>query len=112
MMENKSTSGYIVCIGHALVSWCSKRQPVVALSSCEVEYIAACYAACQAKWLGSLLKEIQVRSELPIELKIDKKSTINLAKNPVAHDRGKHIKTCFHFLRDQVNKGKSVGKGR
>ena len=56
-VENKSTTGYLFKFLGAPISWCSKKQHVVALSSCEVEYIAACYAACQALWLDSLLEE-------------------------------------------------------
>lgn len=59
-------------------------------------------------WLDSSLKEIQVWSAktTTVYLILDKKSTINLAKNPVSHGRSKHIGTQFHFLRDYVNKGK------
>ena len=79
---------------------------MVALSSCEAEYIAGSYAACQAIWLDSLLDELKFEAKKPIKLLIDNKSTINLAKNLVSHGRSKHIETIFHFLREQVNNGK------
>lgn len=90
----------------APISWISKKQPVVALSSCEAEYIAGCYAACQAVWIDSLLNELGVNIQRPIKLMIDNKSAINLAKNPVSHGRSKHIETRFHYIREQVGKGK------
>lgn len=90
----------------ASISLCSKKQAVVALSSCEAEYIAAHHAAYQALWLQSLLEEIHLRSSNVLQLKVDNKSAINLAKNPIAHARSKHIETKYHFLRDQVTKGK------
>ncbi|CAH9104519.1 unnamed protein product, partial [Cuscuta europaea] len=106
LTDRRSTSGYVFRIGDAPVSWCSKKQPVVALSSCEAEYISGAFAACQAQWLDSLLREMQIETNTTTVLKLDNKSAINLAKNPVAHARSKHIETRFHFLRDQVNKGK------
>ncbi|GAU45892.1 hypothetical protein TSUD_24940 [Trifolium subterraneum] len=102
----RSTSGYVFKFQNAPVSWCSKKQSVIALSSCEAEYVAGSLAACQANWLQSLLSEMKIIDNITVMLKIDNKSTINLAKNPVSHGKSKHIETRFHFLRDQVNKGK------
>ncbi|KAK2413316.1 hypothetical protein QL285_036041 [Trifolium repens] len=89
----------------APVAWCSRKQPVVALPSCEAEYIAGSYAACQALWIDSVLKKLKIDAEKPIVLQIDNQSAINLANNPVLHGRSKHIETRFHFLREQVNQG-------
>ncbi|BAT96031.1 hypothetical protein VIGAN_10003800 [Vigna angularis var. angularis] len=88
----------------APISWCSKKQPVVALSSCEAEYIAGSFATCQGVWIKELMEELKMPMEKPIQLKIDNISAINLAKNPVSHGRSKHIEVKFHFLRDMVNK--------
>ena len=63
-------------------------------------------AACQALWLEALMEELNLRDCNPMRLLIDNKSTIDLAKHPVAHGRSKHIETKFHFLRDQVSKEK------
>jgi glutathionylspermidine synthase len=98
--------GYVFKLFDSPISWSSKKQTVVALSTCEAEYISACHAACQGVWLQSLLMEIKVNRNEDFELLIDNKSAINLAKNPIAHGRSKHIETKFHFLRDQVTKGK------
>ncbi|PNY02829.1 copia protein [Trifolium pratense] len=84
----------------------SKKQNIVALSSCEAEYVAAAQAACQAVWLESLLEELKINYVKPIRLNFDNKSAISFAKNPIAHGRSKHIETKYHFLRDQVSKGK------
>ena len=77
---------------------------MVALSTCESEYIAGCLVACQAVWLEAILKEMKIEVDRPIALFIDNKSAINLAKNPVLHRRSKHIEAKFHFLNEQVNK--------
>ena len=93
-------------LGNAAFSWSSKKESVVALSSCEAEYIAASMTTCQAQWINMLLMELQLVKDEKMELIINSKSAIDLAKHPVAHGRSKHIETKFHFLRDQVNKGK------
>lgn len=104
MVERKSTSGYIFFLNEAPISWCSKKQSVVALSSCEVEYIARCYGACQSIWLKELLSELKIMKESAVKLRMDNISAINLAKNPIRHGRSKHIEVKYHFLRDMVNK--------
>ncbi|PNX97389.1 cationic amino acid transporter 1-like protein [Trifolium pratense] len=101
----KSTAGYMFFYGGAPISWCSKKEPVVALSSCEAEYIAASLSTCQAIWLMNLIKEISQDKREAVILKIDNVSDINLAKNPIAHGRSKHIELRFHYLREQVNNG-------
>jgi hypothetical protein len=90
----------------ATICWSSKKQPVTALSSCEAEYIASTYAACQMIWLESLMRELKCQLQLPLQLLIDNQSAINLARNPVSHGRSKHIETRFHFIREQVMNGK------
>jgi hypothetical protein len=104
-VDRRSTTGYFFRFMEAPVAWCSKKQPVVALSSCEAEYIAGAYAACQALWIVTVLKELGIEAEKHVVLQIDNKSAINLAKNPVLHGRSKHIEARFHFLREQVNQG-------
>lgn len=88
------------------MSWSSRKQNVVALSSCEAEYIFGCHAACQGVWLKELMKELGVVEDSPVLLKMDNTSAMNLAKNPVSHGRSKHIEVRYHFLRDMVTKGK------
>lgn len=106
LLDRRSTMGYVFLICGAPVSWCSKKESVVALSTCEAEYIAACSAACQAVWLSTLLRDLKVAIGETVELQVDNKSAIDLAKNPVSHGRSKHIETKFHFIREQVSKGK------
>ena len=105
-VDRRSTSGYVFKFMNAVISWSSKKQNIVALSSCEAEYVSASDAAQQMLWLESLLDELKVGYVKPVQLLVDNKSAISLAKNPVAHGRSKHIETRFHFIRDQVNKKK------
>ena len=74
----------------------------MALSSCEAEYIAASLYAYQATWMVNLVEEITSKNHGAITMKIDSMSAINLAKNPIAHGRSKHIEMRFHYLREQV----------
>jgi len=83
-----------------------EAKSIVALSSCEAEYVAGSSAACQANWMQNVLEELMIKLEQPIKLLIDNKSAIDLAKNPISHGKSKHIETRFHYLRDQVNKCK------
>ncbi|KAK2976468.1 hypothetical protein RJ640_003077 [Escallonia rubra] len=91
--DRKSTSGYAFHIGSAIFSWSSKKQQIVALSTCEAEYIAAAACTCQAIWLKNILKELYLIEEGSTTIYIDNKSAIALAKNPVSHSRSKHIDT-------------------
>lgn len=86
------------------ISWCSKKQPIVALSNCEAEYMVGAVAACQAIWLISVLSKLGIEAKKPVTLLINNRSSISLVKNPVSHGRNKHIETKFHF-RDQVQNG-------
>jgi len=103
--DRKSTSGLVFLLGSCLVTWVSQKQRVVALSSCEAEYIASANAACQGIWLSRLLGELLGIQTPKVRLLVDNKSAIALSKNPVHHDRSKHIDTRFHFIRDCVERG-------
>jgi Reverse transcriptase (RNA-dependent DNA polymerase) len=104
--DRKSTTGVVFFLGSNLISWSSRKQTVVALSSCEAEYIAATSAACQGVWLGSLLADLLNQNPDKVMLNIDNKSAISLCKNPIHHDRSKHIDTRFHYIRECVEERK------
>jgi hypothetical protein len=78
----------------------------VALSSCEAEYIAGATAACQGVWLARLLAELRGKEAATFQLKIDNQSAIALSKNPVFHDRSKHIDVKFHYIRECVEENR------
>jgi len=102
---SKSTTGVLFFLGQCLVSWQSIKQKVVALSSCEAEYVAATTAATQGMWLSRLLAELLGRPVDIVELKVDSKSALALAKNPVFHKRSKHIRIKYHFIRSCLEDG-------
>jgi hypothetical protein len=102
---SRSTSGTMFFLGDCLVSWQLIKQKVVVLSSCEAEYITTSTVATQALWLSRLLGELLGRKVDVVELKVDNKSALALAKNPVFHDRSKHIWIKYHFIRDCLEDG-------
>jgi hypothetical protein len=102
---SKSTSGILFFFGKCLVSWQSVKQQVVALSNCEAEYIAASTASTQAIWLVRLLSDLLDRDTRAVELRVDSKSALALAKNPVFHEQSKHIWVRHHFIRGYLEEG-------
>ena len=105
--DRKSTSGTCQFIGSALVSWHSKKQNSVALSTAEAEYISAGSCCAQILWMKQQLSDYGIILDR-IPIKCDNTSAINLSKNPVQHSRTKHIEIRHHFLRDHVLKGDCV----
>jgi hypothetical protein len=102
---SKSTSGILFFFGKCLVSWQWVKQQVVALSICEAEYIAASSASTQVLWLVRLLSDLLGRDTGAVELRVDSKSALALAKNPVFHEWSKHIRVRHHFIRGYLEEG-------
>ncbi|KAL9162242.1 hypothetical protein ABFS82_07G077000 [Erythranthe guttata] len=102
--DRKSTTGCVFFFGEAAFTLISKKQPIVTLSTCEAEYVAATSSVCHALWLQNLLKELGFNQVESTYIYVDNKSAIALAKNPVFHDRSKHIETRFHFIRECIAK--------
>nr|GEZ44076.1 retrovirus-related Pol polyprotein from transposon TNT 1-94 [Tanacetum cinerariifolium] len=100
--DRKSTSGYVFFMGKTAFTWASKKQPMVALSTCEAEYVAASWIVCHAIWLRNLLRELKNQQEGPTEIKVDNKSAMELARNLVHHERSKHIDVRFHLIREHI----------
>ncbi|XP_073057005.1 secreted RxLR effector protein 161-like [Primulina eburnea] len=100
-VDRKSTSGTCFFLGNCLVSWFSKKQNCVALSTTEAEYMAAGSCCAQILWMKYQLLDYGVTfSKIPIFC--DNTSTICLTKNPVQHSRTKHIDIRHHFIRDHI----------
>eukprot|EP00253_Pinus_taeda_P023909 PITA_23909 len=106
--DRKNTSGYVFHLGSGAISWASKKQPVVSLSTTEAEYVATTAATCQAVWLRRVLRDLCHEQENGTTIYCDNSSAIALSKNSVFHKRTKHINTKFHFIRELVNNGEIV----
>jgi hypothetical protein len=100
--DRRSTSGAAFYLGECLVSWLSKKQSSVSLSTAEAEYIAAATCCTQVLWMKQTLTDIQVEYDEPIPIYCDNTSAISISKNPVMHSKTKHIPIKYHFLREQV----------
>jgi hypothetical protein len=97
-----NTSGAMFYLGEFLVSWLSKKQSLVSLSTAEVEYIAATTCCTEVLWMKQTLIDIQVEYDELIPIYYDNTSAINISKNPVMHSKMKHIPIKYHFLQEQV----------
>jgi hypothetical protein len=102
---SKSTSKILFFFGKSLISWQSVKQQVVALSSYEAKYIAASTASIQVLWLVRLLGDLLNRDTGAVELRVDSKSALVLAKNPIFHEWSKHIRVRYHFIRGCLEGG-------
>lgn len=98
----RSVTGYVVLMGSSLVSWKSKKQSIVSKSSAEAEYRALSQTASEVTWLVRLLQELGVTNLKHVILNCDNQSTTHMAKNPVFHERTKHIDIDYHFTREKV----------
>eukprot|EP00253_Pinus_taeda_P002778 PITA_02778 len=100
--DRKSTSGGALFMGSRLVSWFSKKQSSIALSTAEAEYVAAASCCTQLLWMMQTLQDFQITCTPPISILCDNTSAISISKNPVMHSKTKHMPIKYHFLREQV----------
>jgi hypothetical protein len=98
--DKKSTSGATFFLGGCLVSWSSKKQSTMSLSTAEAEYIAAATCCTQVIWMKQMLEDIHIHYDDPIPIFCDNTSAISISKNLVMHSKTKHIPIKFHFLRE------------
>ena len=103
-IDRKSTSGTCQFLGDKLISWSSKKQNSVALSTAEAEYVSIGNCCAQVLWIKQQLNDYGINFKT-VPIKCDNTSAINLTKNPVHHSRSKHIEIRHHFIRDHVNNG-------
>ncbi len=103
-LDRKSTSGSCQFLEKNLISWFSKKQNSVALSTAEAEYVAAGSCCAQILWIKQQLEDYGIKQN-KISINCDNTSTINLTKNPIQHSRTKHIEIRHHFIRDHVLNG-------
>jgi hypothetical protein len=97
--DRKSTSGYFMFVGGNLVTWRSKKQNVVALSSAEAEFRGMAKGLCELLWLKRLLIEIGFAPNCEMNFFCDNKAAIDISHNPVQHDRTKHMEVDRHFIK-------------
>ncbi|WMV47529.1 hypothetical protein MTR67_040914 [Solanum verrucosum] len=105
MDNRRSTLGYIFLCGGTGISWCSKKQDSVSLSTTEAEYKATTLTAQECVWLQRLAEKLHLSISKPTTIFGDNQSAIKLANNSVFHARTKHIEVEDHFIREKVLDG-------
>ncbi|KAK3716452.1 hypothetical protein RRG08_057375 [Elysia crispata] len=106
--DRKSITGYCFTLSRKgpLISWKSKKQQSVALSSCEAEYMAMSSATQEGKFLLALINDMNIDLHVhDFTLNCDNQGAIALSKNPVHHQRSKHIDIRYHFVRNEISNG-------
>nr|XP_011470560.1 PREDICTED: uncharacterized protein LOC101303284 [Fragaria vesca subsp. vesca] len=102
--DRRSTSGYFTFVGGNLVTWRSKKQKVAARSSAEAEFRGMAHGVCEMLWIRNMLKELGLKLKQPMALHCDNTSAIEIAHNPVQHDRTKHVEVDRHFIKENLDR--------
>jgi hypothetical protein len=105
LIDRKSTTGYCTFLNNNLISWASKKQPTVALSSAEAEYMAISDMMKEILWMRMILNELHVNVITPTIIFVDNQSAIRISENDSDHDRTKHIDIRHCFIQDCIHNG-------
>ena len=103
----RSTTGYVFTLNGGAISWQSKRQPTVAASTTEAEYMAAAAAVKEGLWVRKLLSDLGINTKT-IHILADNQSAIKILRNPISSLRSKHIDVIHHFARERVMRNEVV----
>lgn len=103
--DRKSTSGLLITLFGDTICWSTRKQPIVALSSAESEYVALSDASRELSWFKGLVEDFEIKITSPIPIFEDNQSAIAMIKNPLMTKRSKHIDVRFHFVKEMFDKG-------
>ena len=96
----RSTTGFVLLLNGGAISWSSRLQPTVAMSTVEAEYMAAAATVKEALWMRVVLKELGLDNQVVV--KCDNQGALSLLKHPISSQRSKHIDIMHHFVRERV----------
>ena len=105
--DRRSISGYAfkLCNESSPISWKTRKQSIVGLSTCEAEYVALATATQEAKFLRQLLADLTCLPCKSVCIYVDNQGAIGLANNPIHHKRSKHIDVKYHYVRLEIQYG-------
>jgi len=104
-MSRRSITDFCIKFGESLLSWKTKKQATVSLSSAEAEYRTMAKTTCEIVWIQGLIRDLGIRLKGPTKLFCDNDAALKLAANLVMHERTKHIKVDCHFTREKIQEG-------
>ena len=104
-VQDRFTSGNVFLLGGGAITWSSRKQSSVALSTVKAEYMALSVATQEAVWLRHRQEELGVTEAGPTLIFEDNQGAISMAKNPIFHKRTKHVQIRYHFVREAVEQG-------
>jgi hypothetical protein len=104
LYERKSTSSYAFLLNNGAITWSSKKQPCIALSTMEVEYVTCSAAVQEAVWLRRFFQHLEVVKDAsnPVIIHCDSTAVLAYAKDPKYHGKTKHIDIRYHYIHDMV----------
>ncbi|GJS33604.1 ribonuclease H-like domain-containing protein [Tanacetum coccineum] len=105
VVTRKYVTGYCIFLNNSLIFWKSKKQKTFSKSSTEAEYRALALVTSEVIWVLKILKDLNIENLLPVKLHCDSNSAIQIAANPVFHERTKHLEIDLHFVREKILKG-------
>lgn len=105
-MTRRSLTGFVIMLGDSLIAWKTKKQRVVSRSSAEAEYRAIADTVSELKWNCELLECFGIKHKGLVQLYCDNQAALHISRNPVFHERTKHVENDCHFVRDEITAGK------
>ena len=105
LSSRRFVTGYCLFLGNCLISWKSEKQNTVSRSSAESEYRALASVTCEIIWVLNILSCLNVKELIPVSIFCDNSSAIQIAINPVFHEKTKHIEIDIHFIREKISAG-------
>lgn len=104
-VTRKSVTGFCVFLGDSLISWKSKKHATLSRSLAEAKYISLASTTCEVIWLSNLLNSLDIEGLLPVDVYCDNSAAIQIAANPVFHEKTKHFELDVHLVREKVSAG-------
>ncbi|XP_071700361.1 uncharacterized mitochondrial protein AtMg00810-like [Rutidosis leptorrhynchoides] len=102
VMERKSITGYAIFLNESLIAWKSKKQPTISRSSAEAEFRALATVTCEVVWVLKILNDLKIKFSIPVNVFVDNKAAIQIASNPVFHEKTKHFEIDLFYVRDKI----------